>query len=192
MSKITELPAETAGQITEAWVTSYPNQIDSVRNLDVLRFHLFADSGTYWYHGATEGSFFMLTNVMPGHQAVIHSVSTKGADAFPGPEAVLPVLKEIMDEHKLIKLVIAVPGHARKLYEAVKGAKFELEGWLKLGCMIDGQPTDLAMLGIFRMDFDVLLAGKAAPKVKRAPKGKKKKKKTQGQAAKTVKGEQEA
>jgi hypothetical protein len=42
------------------------------------------------------------------------------------------------------------------------------------------------------MDFDVLLAGKAAPKVKRAPKGKKKKKKTQGQAAKTVEGEQEA
>jgi hypothetical protein len=176
MSKITELPAEVAGQITEAWVTSYPNQIDSVRNLDVLRFHLFADSGTYWYHGAAEGSFFMLTNVMPGHQAVIHSVSTKGADAFPGPEQVLPVLKEIMDEHKLIKLVIAVPGHARKLYEAVKGSKFELEGWLKLGCMIDGQPTDLAMLGIFRMDFDVLLAGKTAPKVKRVPKKKGKKK----------------
>ena len=186
MGKITELPAKLAGQITEAWVTSYPNQIDSVRNLDVLRFHLFADSSTYWYHGATAGSFFMLTNVMPGHQAVIHTVSTKGAGAFPSPEEVLPVLKEIMDEHKVFKLVITVPGHARKLYEAVKRAKFELEGWLKLGCMIDGQPTDLAMLGIFRMDFDVLMAGKVAPKVKRAPKRKKGKRKANGQVVKVT------
>jgi hypothetical protein len=176
MSKIKELPAELAGQITEAWVTSYPNQIDSVRNLDVLRFHLFADQGTHWYHGAAENSFFMVTNVIPGHQAVVHSISTRGAGAFPGPEQVLPVLREIMEEHRLIKLVITVPGHARKLYEAVKGAKFELEGWLKLGCMIDEQPTDLAMLGIFLEDFDVLLAGKTAPKVKNRN-GKKRKKK---------------
>ena len=181
--KINELHADLAGQITEAWVTSYPNQIDSVRNLDVLRFHLFGDSGTYWYHGAAKQSFFMLTNVMEGHQGVIHSVSTQGAGAFPSPEVVLPVLKEIMDEHKLMKLVIAVPGHARKLYEAVKGAKFELEGWLKLGCMIDEQPTDLAMLGIFRMDFDILLAGKVAPKVKRV------KKKLTKRKVKTVGGE---
>jgi hypothetical protein len=133
----------------------------------------------------------MLTNVMPGHQAVLHSISTEGAGAFPGPEAVLPVLRDIMDEHRLIKLVLAVPGHARKLYEAVKRSKFELEGWLKLGCMIDSQPTDLAMLGIFRMDFDVLLAGKTAPKVKRTPGRKSKKKKTQGQVSKTVDGEKQ-
>ena len=189
MGKITELPANIAGEITEAWVTSYPNQIDSVRNLDVLRFHLFADSGTYWYHGATDGSFFMLTNIVPGHQAVIHSVSTKGAGAFPSPEAVLPVLKDIMDEHDIIKLVIVVPGHARKLYEAVKKAKFELEGWLKLGCLIDGQPTDLAMLGIFRMDFDVLMAGKIAPKVKRAAKKKGKKKPSPQDSARVLDGE---
>ncbi len=189
MSKITELPAKLAGEITEAWVTSYPNQIDSVRNLDTLRFHLFGDSGTHWYHGATEGSFFMLTTVVPGHQAMITSVSTKGAGAFPSYEAVLPVLKEIMDEHKLIKLVIMIPGHARKLYESVKGAKFELEGWLKLGCLIDGHPTDLAALGIFRMDFDVLLAGKAAPKVKRVAGKKKKNKGPKSRVVKTVGGE---
>jgi hypothetical protein len=128
---------------------------------------------------------------MPGHQAVLHSISTKGADAFPGPEAVLPVLKDIMDEHRLIKLVIAVPGHARKLYEAVKRSKFELEGWHNLGCMIDGQPTDLAMLGIFRMDFDALLAGKTAPRSKRVPKKKKGKKRPSTQVAKTVSGEKQ-
>jgi hypothetical protein len=181
-NKITELPAELAGQITEAWVTSYPNQVDSVRNLDVLRFHLFQDTGTHWYHGVVDGAFFMVTNIVPGHQAVVHTISTSGAGAFPDPESVLPVMRDIMDEHKLIKLVMAVPGHARKLYESVKKVKFELEGWLKLGCLIDGQPTDLAMMGLFREDIDVLLAGGVAPKVKRAPKRKKKKKGTNGQA----------
>ena len=189
MSKITERPAQVAGQITEAWVTSDPNQVDSVRNLDALRFHLFGDSGTHWYEGAVDGSFFMLTGVIPGHQAMITSVSTKGAGAIPNPEVVLPVLRDIMDEHKLMKLVIMIPGHARKLYEAVKGVKFELEGWLKLGCLIDAQPTDLAALGIFRMDFDVLLAGKTAPKVKRVAKKKKKNKGPKSRVVKTVGGE---
>lgn len=190
MKKITELPAELAGQISEAWITSYPNQVDSVRNLDALRFHLFQDTGTHWYHGVVDGAFFMVTNVSPGHQAVVHTISTSGAGAFPDMETVLPVLRDIMDDLGLIKLVLAVPGHARKLYESVKKVKFELEGWLKLGCMIDGQPTDLAMMGLFRMDMDVLLAGKIPPKVKRAPKRKKKQKgKTgsdQSQADKTV------
>lgn len=166
-NRISELPADVAAQITEAWVTSYPNQVDSVRNLDMLRFHLFSDPGTYWYRGATEGSFFMVTHVVPGHQAIVHTISTKGHGAFPSKEDVLPILKDIMIEHKLIKLLFMVPGHARKLYEAAKKVYFELEGWLKLGCLIDGQPTDLAMMGLFLDDIDLILRGNTPPKVKR-------------------------
>lgn len=155
--KITELTGEVARDITEAWVATYPNQVDSARNLDTLRFHLFNRIETYWYRGITPDSYFFISNVAKGHQAMLHFISKRGAPALKDWRAVLEMLRDIMDEHKLIKLNWMVPGHARRLYDAVKKIKFEIEGWLKSGCMINGEPTDLAAMGLFRDDVDLQL-----------------------------------
>lgn len=151
--KITELTGETASAITEAWVASYPNQVDSARNLETLRFHLFTNSMTHWYQGATDDSYFFITNVVPGHQAMVGFISKQGAPALRDWRRIVELMRTIMDEHQLIKLNWMVPGHARRLYDAVKKIKFDLEGWLKSGCLINGKPTDLAALGLFRDDI---------------------------------------
>ena len=158
--KIDDLTGEVARDIAEAWVATYPNHVDSARNLDTLRFHLFQNTSAHWYKGVTGDSYFFISNVVPGHQAMLNFISKRGAPALQDWKAVLQLLADIMDEHKLIKLNWMVPGHARRLYEAVKKVKFDSEGWLKSGCLINGRPTDLAAMGLFRDVADLYLAEK--------------------------------
>jgi hypothetical protein len=68
--KIVDLNAQEAQSITEAWVASYPNFVDAHRNIDTLRFHLFNNVGAHWYKGITDNSYFLVTNVVRGHQAL--------------------------------------------------------------------------------------------------------------------------
>ena len=161
--KITELTGEIARDITEAWVATYPNQVDSSRNIDTLRFYLFQNSGTHWYRGVTDDSYFFVSNVVHGHQALLQFISKRGAPALNDWRKVLNIMRDILDEHKLIKLVWMVPGHARRLYDSVKRVKFELEGWLKEGCLINGKPTDLAAMGLFRDVIDLHLESSEKP-----------------------------
>jgi hypothetical protein len=163
--RIEKLTGETARDITEAWVATYPNQIDNARNLETLRFYLFENPKIHWYHGVTDDSYFFLSGVVPGHQAIVNFISKRGAPALQDWRSVLRMLADIMDEHKLIKLLWMVPGHARRLYDAVKKVKFDIEGWLKSGCLINGKPTDLAALGLFRDDVELHLGHKPASEV---------------------------
>jgi hypothetical protein len=95
-------------------------------------------------------------------------------------------MEGIMDEHRLIKLVWMVPGHARRLYDAVKKCKFDLEGWLKLGCIINNKPTDLATLGLFKEDISVFLGDpNRATVAARPPKRKRARRKKKGPSVET-------
>ncbi len=165
--KIVSLDAAKAAAITEAWEASYPNMVDRARNLDALRYHMFENPGAHWYDGVTEDSYFLVTNIEPGHQALVQFISVRGAPALSDWRTVVETMTGIMDDHHLIKLVWMVPGHARRLYDAVKRCKFDLEGWLKLGCIINKKPTDLATLGLFREDIDVHLGVAQGPTVAR-------------------------
>jgi hypothetical protein len=171
-----EMNAQEATKIMDAWVTTYPNFVDSWRNLDVLRLQLFRNPNARWYKGPTDDSYFLLTDVVQGHQAMLHYVSVIGAPGLHDWEKVLGILRDTMGDAGLIKVMWMVPGHARRLYDTVKKCKFEIEGWLKLGCLINNRPTDVAAMALFAEDIDVHLGKKEAPLIakvgKRRPRNK--------------------
>jgi hypothetical protein len=189
MAERLEMNAQEAAKIMDAWVTTYPNFVDAWRNLDVLRMQLFGNSNAVWYKGPTDDSYFLITDVVRGHQAMLHYISVIGAPGLHDWRKVLEILQGIMKDMGLIKLLWMIPGHARRLYDTVKKCRFEIEGWLKLGCLINSRPTDVAAMALFAEDIDVHLGESDAPLVART--GRRQKNKAKEKRNPQVTAEQE-
>jgi hypothetical protein len=149
--RITDL--KDARLLVEAWLESLPRQPDHQRTLESFESMLFREDAA-WYEGPTSSSFIFITDINQD-SAAFHALNADGKRALADIGAVRQLVKEIMSEHTLRRLVSFVPSPLNAVKRAARDIGFQHVGTLRQASMFNGKPVGLDIFDLLYEEFDI-------------------------------------
>ena len=167
--RVSEITPEEARTILQAWTQAIPRLPDAQRTLESFEHILYAEN-VIWYHGPTPRCYVYLTGLVPGLGASFHVLNLDGRKVLSDIVGIRTIVKEIMAENDLQRLVAYVPAPLTAVVRAAKDLGFKQEGKLRKSTYFNGKPCDVIVMGLLFEELEI----NDKPKKRRRRRGRRK------------------